>query len=392
MFGTVTDDAVLEVAGQMLGVSNAAMRQFLAALVEVDQRELFRDDGAVSIEGWIALRYAASHATARSWVRVARGLVFCPDIAARFERNDLSWDQLVACIDLVAFAGLTDAEVAEDAVGRSAAELDRLAREARKVARTEAEERDRKRYLRLRWRRDGMLSGSFLLADAEGKAFEIAIRRGACDQPADPSSGLPRPIEERQADALADLSSVDLARDTDPDLATVVIHVDGAAIVDPTEDDALASIQLGPVVSRSTALRLCCDGRVQLVVDDERGETITVVRTEHAVPPWMRRTVLHRDGGCRFPGCGRTAVLHVHHIDWWSKGGLTEERNLCGLCRFHHRLVHEGGWSVRGDPFRRLEFVSPQGRVLEGGPPGLRDDVRDRLGLRYLGEPPLVAA
>ena len=90
----------------------------------------------------------------------------------------------------------------------------------------------------------------------------------------------------------------------------------------------------------------------------------------------------HRDHGCRFPGCGRRALLHIHHILWWTRDrGPTEEQNLVGLCPFHHRLVHEGGWTITGNPAGRITFTSPTGRALATGPPGLRDDVRTELGL-----------
>ena len=392
MFVGVADDEVVDTMSQLHGVSAASHRLFLAGVLEVDQRELWRADGAHSVEMWLDMRFGMAHSTAVQTVRVARGFVFTPDVAARYEADLLSWDQVVACVDLVAFGGLSDAEVALDAVGRSAAQLDRLAREARKVSRTESEERHKKRYVRMRWGRDGMLRGSFALADAEGKAFETAIRRGADDQPAN-AEQVPvfRPIEERQADALSDLASARLSADTDPDRATVVVHVDAMDL--EAEEAALAAIEHGPVVSMSTLHRLICDGRVQYLLNDETGETIRIAATKHAIPPWLVRKIRKRDGGCRWPGCGRQALLHIHHIKFFYRDrGRTEERNLVGLCPFHHRLVHEGGWTIVGDPFGRLTFTSPTGRVIVGGPPGLRDDVRDELGLRFTGDPPVPAA
>jgi hypothetical protein len=42
-------------------------------------------------------------------------------------------------------------------------------------------------------------------------------------------------------------------------------------------------------------------------------------------------------------------------------------------------MVHEGGWSVRGDPAGDVEFLRPDGSVFRVGPPFLRDEVRLRL-------------
>jgi hypothetical protein len=38
--------------------------------------------------------------------------------------------------------------------------------------------------------------------------------------------------------------------------------------------------------------------------------------------------------------------LHAHDIVPWADGGPTDLDNLVSLCGFHHRLVHEGGWSI----------------------------------------------
>jgi hypothetical protein len=49
------------------------------------------------------------------------------------------------------------------------------------------------------------------------------------------------------------------------------------------------------------------------------------------------------------------------------------------LCTFHHQLVHEGDWGIRGKPDGEMVFVRPDGRDYEVVRPGLRDDIRDRI-------------
>jgi len=63
----------------------------------------------------------------------------------------------------------------------------------------------------------------------------------------------------------------------------------------------------------------------------------------------MVRQIRHRDGECRFPGCGSRRFTQAHHIVWWSKGGRTDLANLVLICSFHHKLVHEHGWSLTRD-------------------------------------------
>ena len=45
-------------------------------------------------------------------------------------------------------------------------------------------------------------------------------------------------------------------------------------------------------------------------------------------------------------------------------GGATELTNLAELCRFHHRLVHEGGWLMTFDGVGTATFTSPDGMVV----------------------------
>ena len=51
----------------------------------------------------------------------------------------------------------------------------------------------------------------------------------------------------------------------------------------------------------------------------------------------------------------------------WAFGGETTLTNVLNVCPVHHRLVHEGGFTVvhEGDD---LVFRAPDGRVLEPAP------------------------
>ena len=91
------------------------------------------------------------------------------------------------------------------------------------------------------------------------------------------------------------------------------------------------------------------------------GEPLAVGRRTRTIPPAMRRALLVRDRGCRFPGCASTHRLHGHHVRHWARGGETSLDNLVLLCPFHHRLVHEGGFDVHRLDDGAYRFVSPQG-------------------------------
>ena len=87
-----------------------------------------------------------------------------------------------------------------------------------------------------------------------------------------------------------------------------------------------------------------------------------------AIPPALRRALLHRDQGCRFPGCG-LPFGEGHHVRHWAQGGPTMLSNLALLCRRHHRAVHEEGYQVDRQPDGALRFRRPDGRPLPEVPP-----------------------
>lgn len=116
-----------------------------------------------------------------------------------------------------------------------------------------------------------------------------------------------------------------------------------------------------------TFRRLCCDAAVVRVRHDPEGELLGVGRKTRTIAPALRRALELRDGGCRFPGCnGR--FTDVHHVVHWARGGETSLANCLLLCHFHHRLMHEGGWTIRWWGKGRPVFMDPlDGERFDGG-------------------------
>ncbi len=112
---------------------------------------------------------------------------------------------------------------------------------------------------------------------------------------------------------------------------------------------------------------MACDASITRVVMAGPSEPLDVGRRTPVVSAGLRRVVVLRDQGCRFPTCTRPhAWTDVHHIVHWADGGETSPHNLLLLCRPHHRLVHEGGFRLElmnGKPL----FRRPDGSVLEDG-------------------------
>ena len=143
----------------------------------------------------------------------------------------------------------------------------------------------------------------------------------------------------------------------------------------------MAELQDGPPLSIETALRLGCDSNKEVVVEDADGLPTGIERKSRQVPHWLVRQLRRRDEGCRFDGCGRRRWLHAHHIVHWAHGGATDRENLMLLCGHHHKLLHEGGWTVTGHPEHKLTFIRPDGRTLRTESPPLRTEIRERLPL-----------
>lgn len=108
---------------------------------------------------------------------------------------------------------------------------------------------------------------------------------------------------------------------------------------------------IGPVAPE-VAQRLACDSDVfRIVMDPANGMPLDVGRSHRLVPYWMRRALWARDRGCRWIGCtARVEWTDAHHVTPWADGGETSVERCLLLCRYHHSLVHEGGWSIDLDP------------------------------------------
>jgi hypothetical protein len=126
----------------------------------------------------------------------------------------------------------------------------------------------------------------------------------------------------------------------------------------------------GPGISPETARRISCDGALVALIERD-GEPLSVGRRTRSVPSAIRRALAARDGRCQFPGCERHRFVDAHHIVHWSQGGDTRLDNLVLLCRHHHRLVHEGGYSVSPSLTSdgRHTFRDPAGVELHPSPP-----------------------
>ena len=162
----------------------------------------------------------------------------------------------------------------------------------------------------------------------------------------------------------------------------LVVHVDAETLAqrpaDPLEDVAgrpgSARIEDGSALAPETIRRLACDCSIVPLLECADGETLSVGRRRRSAPSALARALRARDGTCVFPGCENRRFLETHHIVHWAHGGETDRDNCVRLCGRHHRLHHEGGYSLERLESGELRFRDRRERLLRDSPRAPRGD------------------
>jgi hypothetical protein len=359
---------------------SAGMCRYLELVGECERRGAC--DGWDSTAEWLAWRCGLTRRTANEHVRVASALEELPLINSAFACGELSYAK-VRALTRVGRPEKED-ELLSLASAYSASQLERALRAYQRVMTEEAREVQEWERLTYYWDEDGALVVHGRLAPEDGALFLKALEAGrerlwneeaavSASGSAEPGS-LPR--RPSNVDALVAVAEDALDYESDAhgggDRFQVVLHVEQQAL----ERDGAGSSLLadGPAVAPETARRLACDASI-VELAEHAGLVLGVGRKTRKIGLALRRALEARDGCCRFPGCTSRRV-QTHHIKHWARGGETELYNLVLLCRRHHRLVHEGGWTVD----RRHRFRNRSGRRVPDAPaqpPGSATALRD---------------
>ncbi|MEJ7602585.1 MAG: DUF222 domain-containing protein [Kofleriaceae bacterium] len=146
----------------------------------------------------------------------------------------------------------------------------------------------------------------------------------------------------------------------------------------PAEVDDLSDVGCcadGTAVSVDVVRRLACDAGIVAMVEGLDGSPMTLGRKTRSIPGSMKRALLQRDRGCRFPGCTNRLFVEGHHVKHWADGGETKLTNIVLICSHHHRFVHEYGYRVELLD-SEVTFVDPRGRVVDPAPGPARSEGR----------------
>jgi hypothetical protein len=369
-----SDDELSVAVSQLSALLAATHAELLDVIAAIDTKAAWIDDGATAMAPWLTGRCGIGRATANEWVRVADALQDLPALRQCYASGAMSWDQIRHATRFA--SSVDDTDLAARLPGLSANQIATLARQCRPIPDTDAATAHAARSLT--WRRDHRRGGysyrGFVPFD-QGDAINTALDRHAERAGPNADTGAWDPISTRRADALHDLATRALGADPDPDRATVVIHADAKVIDGQVAGNGFLR---DVAICQTTLLRSLCDARVEVALHGPDGATVGIARASQHIPHWLRRHIGLRDHTCRFPGCERQ-IRQIHHIDHWTNGGPTNADNLCGLCWYHHHLVHEGGWTIEGNPTGELTFINPTNiRRLTSSPQPLHRHTRRR--------------
>jgi hypothetical protein len=332
--------------------------------------------GFRSCAEWLTWRVGLDRGAARERVRVARALGTLPLLAGALARGELSYAKVRA---LTRVATPENEEILLR-VGRAgtAAHVERIVRGWRRVDRKlEAQETKRRhasRGLYVYDDEDGTVVVRGRLTPEAGavvkQALAAATEKLYQDSRHDPYVEDTPTAAQQRADALVLVAEAALHQGIDPgapgERYQVVVHVDAPVLAD-ADHPGQSVLEDGVRVSAETSQRLACDASLVVMQHARDGRVVEVAARTRTIPPAIRRALLHRDHGCRFPGCG-LPFGQGHHIHHWAQGGPTTLGNLVLLCRRHHRAVHEEGFAVERLPDGELRFRHPGGRVVPNVP------------------------
>ena len=384
-----------EAIGRLNHKINSANYELMLLIREFDERVGWLKWGFTDALHWLMWRCDLSTGAARDKLRIAHALKTLPQISNAFSKGKLSYTK-VRSLTRIATAD-NETELIEMALKLTARQVEAHCKQRSNasIASTKhALKADHYSSYRL-WpdHAHGTVHLSIELPEEEAQLIEKAIEKAAVQLSSETSSSNPAELDvatedkyswaRLQAKALVaisriyldrsgsynrnsecDSTSVENTSSSSADHYQVVVHVDESALAASDKNDESYSSPGTSQYPIETVRRLCCDGSIVPIIESDTGEPLSVGRKVRTITTSIRRALWARDKGCRFPGCTHTRFVDAHHIKHWAHGGETNVQNLVLLCSTHHKLVHEGGYSIHHDHAGELYFRRADGRAV----------------------------
>lgn len=389
---------------------DALQAVLVEAEIRFDQHELWRDEGAGSLRGWLSGAGGLSRKEASRQARRTERLEVWPELVAAWGEGRLQGAQVDA---VVAAVPRRFVSVFADHAAEVIAVLEPLDVEQTEIAMRQwvrcAEATDgpeqfaeRPPGLHLDHLLDGRVVVQGRLDGAEAAIVEAALRVFDVPDPVDEHGtpiGEPRSMATRSAQALVEVCRFALAhREGVGESGRFVPHVSlvvdvaelrasalrGAGVHTLVDLEAVAAGQGwsaterawfvdalhrhgtgvtadGAEIDATAMATLTCDSVIQRVLL-AGSKVLDLGREVRSATASQRRAIIARDRHCRAPGC-RTRPRHcdVHHVDHWIHGGRTDVDRMVLLCGTHHREFHKPGYRMELDPQAVFTVHSPKG-------------------------------
>jgi hypothetical protein len=361
----------LDVAiGRLVRQMNSDSYRMLVLVREFDDRFGWMKWSCKSCAEWLAWRASLSLSAAREKVRTAHALRLLPAISTAFEHGKLSYSKVRA---LTRVAHMHDEDLLlAYALDATVPQVEERCRQIRNVA-PESAHHARKAWERRSltvWRDEGRgtlrLTVEVPIEEGEVilRALDCAVAGGEVTTDVSPDAiaeAKGTAWSAQQADALVAVAKSYLDGGSSSeggntaDHYQVVVHADAKSL---TGGVGHADLPIDAVK------RLLCDCSMIIVAEDAAGRPLDVGRKQRTVSTPLRRALYARDRGCTFPGCHRKRYCDGHHLKHWLHGGETAPDNMTLLCTHHHKLLHEGAFSVARQADDTLRFVTADGRTI----------------------------
>jgi uncharacterized protein DUF222 len=332
-----------------------------------DKSGEYKADGALSLTAWLRWKCKLSGGAAMERVEIARQLEKLPQTEAAFANGDLGFQHVAVLARTAEHVGAAAVRKEEANLLRAAQTMDpgQFTTVAKNFehrvdaagALAEANHAYQRRYFHIAEPVDGLVRLDGVL-DAEGGA----TLRGALQKFMKPVKDDGRNHGQRSVDALMELcrhGSENKQNGSGPRPQLIIrASLDTLA---GTKGAPAGELEGGGTVPAETVQRYACDSAITRITgQDELDHELN--HTSRTIPASTRRALEARDRQCVWPGCGRPlSWCDGHHLVWWTRGGETSLPNLALLCRPHHRLVHEGGWSLQRS--RNQWLAAPPARI-----------------------------
>ena len=308
----LTDTTLAEDMVELRRTMDRLEFQFSRRLRLFSKRRGYATLGFVSLISWLRRACRLMPGAAMQHSEVARNLPSLPHTSTALASGDIGFHHAAVIARSVTELGADAVAAEESRLVRAAHNLDpkylsyltRRLRYSIDPDGTLAHSNDQYdyRYVHLSQTLDGVfyLDGRL---DAEGGATLRTALNALESNRLDERSGA-----MRRADAMVEMARKQLDAGTLPEVAGQKPHLSviaSTATLAKAPGAPAADLEWSQPITADAARRLACDSATTRVVLGPSSEPIDVGRCTRTIPPALRRALVVRDRGCRFPGCDR---------------------------------------------------------------------------------------